>query len=272
MLASRQPWVFTFLFALLTTLACSQEPRPAARPRGHVDQDSFQRLLSDVSDDSIHSVLHDWAPKFRDGVFSKDRTAIEAVHSENARLATRLVNLAKRQGSGGNSTSPSPSPSPSPSTSTPPGSSSQGSGSTTAGPTTTPSAVTTSTTLAPASSPSSASPISTDSNGVVFSSINGGKTTVPTSSKPVTYRPQSSTVLSTSTLPDGSQSTLTSVTVVNAPDSGPAAAPTGDVGSGGSGSGSGGPSLQTGSATANKGYGKEVALVLGGAMVVAMAL
>lgn len=82
----------------------------------------------------------------------------------------------------------------------------------------------------------------------------------------------SSTVLSTTTLPDGSQSTQTSFTIVNAPDTGPAAAPTGNAGANGNGNGSGSPSLQTGSATAGKGYGKEVVLIFGGAMAVAMAL
>lgn len=263
MLSIRHILFLVTIFLLFTSVLCSDDSQPS--PPAQADRESFQRLLSDVSDDSIHSVLHSWAPKFQDGVFSKDRTAIEAVHSENARLATRLVQLAKRQG-GGNSTATTPT-----SQSTP---SSSEESSSTGGivvPSTTSPGVSTSTTVGPVSTPSSASAISTGEGGVVFSS-NGGLTTVPTSSKPVTYRPFSSTVLSTTTLADGSQSTQTSFTVVNAPDTGPAAAPTGDAGVGGSGNGSGNPSLQTGSATAGRGYGKEVALIFGGAVAVAMAM
>ncbi|KAL9108495.1 MAG: hypothetical protein Q9227_006710 [Pyrenula ochraceoflavens] len=284
MRASRLSYVLAVLFSFLFTVAISS-PAPAER-----DHASFQQLLSDVSSDSIHKVLHEWSTKFQDGIFSKDITAIEMVHSENAHLATKLVNLAKRQGgTSSNSTvtptttSSSPVTTTTPPTTTPttPSSSRQSSsshapssGSTTIAPSTTPPAVTTSSTLVPASSPSSASPVSTSSNGVVFSSSNGGMTTVPTSSKPVTYRPSSSTVLSTTTLPDGSQSTMTSFTVVNAPDTNPAAAPTGSAGagSGSGGSGSGNPSLQTGAASATREVLREVVLVMGGAVAVAMAL
>ena len=66
---------------------------------------------------------------------------------------------------------------------------------------------------------------------------------------------------------------MTSFTVVNAPDTGLAAAPTGTAGAGeGSGSGTGSPSLQTGAASATRGVLREVVLVMGGAVAVAMAL
>ena len=77
---------------LLTALA-----NPTPPPTDSVtDWDLFHRLVENVDESSIHSILHKLAPKFQHGVFSKDRSAIEQVHSENPPLATSLLALAKR--------------------------------------------------------------------------------------------------------------------------------------------------------------------------------
>jgi len=92
MMFFRQALLFSTL--LLTTLAT---PGPAEQSNSAVDWDLFHRLLESVDDQSIHAILHSLAPKFKHGVFSKDRSAIEQVHSENPPLATSLIHLAKRQ-------------------------------------------------------------------------------------------------------------------------------------------------------------------------------
>ena len=55
------------------------------------------QIIDNVDESSIHSILHKLAPKFKHGIFSKDRNAIEQVHSENPPLATSLLSLARRQ-------------------------------------------------------------------------------------------------------------------------------------------------------------------------------
>ncbi len=78
-----------------------------------------------------------------------------------------------------------------------------------------------------------------------------------------------STVVHTSTLPNGSQSVVTAVTVV--PGGGVAAdTPTGTAGVATTGSSSGSPGLQSGEAPMTRGWCKEMVLVVGGAVGVAM--
>ncbi len=81
------------LSTLLLTTFASPTPQPS---ESVADWALFHRLIDNVDESSIHAILHSLAPKFKHGVFSKDRSAIEQVHSENPPLATQLVNLAKR--------------------------------------------------------------------------------------------------------------------------------------------------------------------------------
>src|SRR2546421_8342831 len=79
---------------LLTALAARTHRE---NPEVAIDSDSFYRLMDDVGENSIHSILHSLVPKYRHGVFSKDSKALEQVHSEDPPLATSLLRLAKRQ-------------------------------------------------------------------------------------------------------------------------------------------------------------------------------
>jgi hypothetical protein len=58
---------------------------------------SFQELLNSVSDASLHDVLINVYKKYKQGVFPEDRMAMQAVHDDNATIATSLVELARRQ-------------------------------------------------------------------------------------------------------------------------------------------------------------------------------
>ena len=143
-----------------------------------------------------------------------------------------------------------------------------------------------STTPAPASSqPSSQAPtvtspsvsltageIITTTNSVgltIISTVGGGASTIsPTGSK-TSAKTQNTDVatsvqVQTSTLPNGSQSLVTAVTVVGA-SSHSAETPSGTAGVGPSGT-SASPGLQTGEAIMTRGWGKEMVLVVGGAV------
>ncbi|KAL8800718.1 MAG: hypothetical protein Q9223_007217 [Gallowayella weberi] len=109
---------------------------------------------------------------------------------------------------------------------------------------------------------------------VTLSRSAGGGSSSPTitsGSTRTTRRPSStSVVLQTTTLPDGSQSTVTAITVV--PGESAAATPSGEAGTGGgSGSPNGNASLQNGVAAGiTGGMGWEIVCLLGGAIGVAM--
>lgn len=93
MLFSRQLLV---LSTLALTALTSPTPSEPTNVDTIADWDLFHRLIDNVPESSIHSILHSLAPKFKHGVFSKDRSAIEQVHSENPILATSLIQLLKR--------------------------------------------------------------------------------------------------------------------------------------------------------------------------------
>jgi hypothetical protein len=103
----------------------------------------------------------------------------------------------------------------------------------------------------------------------VYSTSGGGLVTVASSIAFITYQRSSQEVLSTFTLPNGQLTTATSVVVVNAPVTGSVET----AGTAGAAQTTG-PSagLQSGAACASRGHLKDVALMLGGAAVVAMAL
>lgn len=294
----RQLIVLSVLLLAVLSSPTRQQPQDPQDPSHHpAEGEDFQRLLADVDENSIHSALHRWSSKFQDGVFSRDRTALEAIRSENAPIATSLLHLAKRQASNDTvTTTPSSSAEPSepPPSSTPapplPESSESGSQTPDAPPetssdvvsppastdVTTPATRAPTTEAVPVSTPSAAVPIATSEGRIVFSvSASGGSsgrlTTVDATSKVVSFgRPSSSLVLSTITLPDGSLSTQTSVTFVDAPIT---------AGGGGAGQsnptatdGGGAPGLQNGVASATKGLWKEVVAVMGGAVVMGLAI
>ncbi|KAL8871067.1 MAG: hypothetical protein Q9174_003031 [Haloplaca sp. 1 TL-2023] len=114
--------------------------------------------------------------------------------------------------------------------------------------------------------------VSTIGGGYITLSTSGAGNSNPTSSSTRTVRRSSSTslVLQTTTLPDGSQSTVTAVTVVPNTE-GVGATPTGDAGAEEASASAGGEaSLQTGVAGKMGGMGWEIVCLLGGAVGVAM--
>lgn len=259
-----------------------QPPKPSNVP---TDVEGFQRLLADIDDSSIHSALHHWSSKFQDGIFSHDRTALEAVHSENAPLATSLLRLAKRQ-SDNNTTIPSSNP---PSSTTDEPESDTPSTSEPESPTVAPSTsegiilpVSTrttatrapTTTAVPVSTPSSATPVATSDDRIVYSvsassgASQGSLTTVEITSELISYAPSSSIVLSTLTLPNGGLSTQTSITVVDSPVTGGTLGAPVVTATGGANS----PTLQEGVASATRAVWKELVAVLGGAVVIGLAM
>src|SRR5271156_7165404 len=85
------------LISLLLPVLTSPAPTRTSTSDSPANWEVFGRLLDTLDDASIHSILHVLSPKFKHGVFSKDRSALEQVHSENPRLASSLVFIAKRQ-------------------------------------------------------------------------------------------------------------------------------------------------------------------------------
>lgn len=244
------------LGTLLFTALASQTVQPADTV---VDWDLFHRLADNVDESSIHSILHKLAPKFKHGVFSKDRRAIEQVHSENPLLATSLLSLARRQSNTTTTNSAAVSSAASEaSLSSALAASSALTASTVPAPTTL--------ALAP-TTPSGATAVATNTGEVVYSSSGGGLVTVASSIAFVTYQRSSQEVLSTYTLPNGQLTTATSVVVVNAPITASV-----ETGTAGAAQTTGGAGLQSGAACASQGHLKEIVLMLGGAAVVAMAL
>jgi hypothetical protein len=252
---------------LLTALAS-----PTVQPADAVvDWDLFHRLVDNVDESSIHSILHKLAPKFKHGVFSKDRSAIEQVHSENPLLATSLLSLARRQSNTTTTQSSNPSSAAEASSAASVSSEEASISSAVAA-----SALTASTVPAPTSlalaptTPNGATAVTTQTGEVVYSSSGGGLVTVASSIAFVTYQRSSQEVLSTYTLPNGQLTTATSVVVVNAPVTGSVETAPGTAGA--AQTTGGGAGLQSGAACASQGLLKEMVLMLGGAAVVAMAL
>lgn len=79
---------------------------------------SFSRLLEAVSPESLHDLLHEYLPDtYKHGVYPSEKHALEAIHRENAALATSIMQLARRDLNGTTSSSTPVSSTP---TSTPP--------------------------------------------------------------------------------------------------------------------------------------------------------
>ncbi|KAL1886948.1 hypothetical protein Cpir12675_006823 [Ceratocystis pirilliformis] len=63
-----------------------------------VDESAFSSMLNSVSPEHLHKLLHSNLPgMYRHGVYESDRHAAEMLHRTDARLATSLVRMAKRQ-------------------------------------------------------------------------------------------------------------------------------------------------------------------------------
>jgi len=218
MVGLRKAFVFS---TLLLGVFCSPAPHTQEDDNAMVDWSQLQALLDTVDSSILHSVLHSLSPKFQDGVFSKDRSAVEHVHSENPVIASKLVHIAKKRQASNSTVSTTSTPSPS----TPSQSSAAAESSSRAVSvssilssaiyaSTVPAATTV--VVAP-TTPESATAIETTSGAVVFSTLGGGLVTLTSSAVGVHFSPSTSTHLLYTTLPNGAVQTSTSVVVVNAP-------------------------------------------------------
>lgn len=207
---------------VLSTLflsAFSYHNTPTPREDRLTDWDALQNLLDSIDSTVLHGVLHQLSPKFKDGVFSKDRSALEHVHSENPAVATKLVHIAlKRQAANATTTRVSPAQQSSKEASQ---TSEEASVSQALNSQIHASTVPAKTTVHVApSQPPDTTPISTGDGFVVYSTIGGGVVTKTSQAVPVSFTPSTSTHLYYTTLPNGQVQTSTSVVVVNAPMTG----------------------------------------------------
>ena len=316
------------------------------------DLEAFYQLLEQVDPPALHAALHDFSPKkFKHGVFKEDQTAVEAIHRDDAPLATSILSLAKRQESGNSSSltaivtvtdagttitetpvNPStvlPNPvEPSTRSTVPatavPQPSSQSSSVAAASPT--PASIPTTTVLVPSTVTLAPGPVSISSpvvltpgavitttnaagmslvtltSGAVLTTTNAAGVTVVTtidggvvtlsgpaapsngggsttaagasgSASPGSAATSSFTsiVVQTTTLPNGAQSIITAITVIQASNS-PVVTPSGTAGAVAGGTSTAAGGLQTGLAPRTRGLGWEAVGVLGGAVGFAMML
>ena len=98
---------------LAGSVLAQNQPKPSQKRDAYVDPNqAFQDLLNTLPEESLHTALHNHHPKFQDGVWEHDRSAVENVHKEDPRLATKLivaakVELIRRQANGTSSAPPS---------------------------------------------------------------------------------------------------------------------------------------------------------------------
>ncbi|KAL5604190.1 hypothetical protein BROUX41_002171 [Berkeleyomyces rouxiae] len=63
-----------------------------------VDEAAFAGMLDSVSPERLHKLLHSYLPEtYQHGVYESDRHAVEMLRKRDARLATSLLRMAKRQ-------------------------------------------------------------------------------------------------------------------------------------------------------------------------------
>jgi hypothetical protein len=230
MFGLRQAFVLTTFLASAFVSAAPQHQDDSI-----VNWDRLSAILDDIDANVLHNVLHNLSPKFRDGVFSKDRAAIEHVHSENPVMASKLVYIAKRQNNGTTTAAPSSTSIEAVAPTVSEAVSELITASTVPAPTTIE--------IAPSTNPGEIA-VSTVDGGVVFSTQGGGVVTKTSSAVGVRFTPSTSTHTYYSTAADGSVSTSTSLVVVNAPIT-ETAVPTGAAGAAQS---SGDPGLQNAAA------------------------
>lgn len=204
------PKVLVFSTLLISAFA---SPRYTHHEDSLVDWERLSNLLDTIDTGVLHQVLHSLSPKYQDGVFSKDRSAIEVVHSENPVVASKLVYIAKRQSNSTITSSAAPETSTTPAQSSAAESvSSQLASQITASQLPSPTTI-----LVAPSTPAGLTPVSTISNGVVYKTVGGGYVTVTSQQIGVSFTRSTSTRLFYTTLPNGDVQTSTSLIVVNAP-------------------------------------------------------
>ena len=97
---------------LAGSVLAQNQPKPSHKKDAYADPNqAFQDLLNALPEESLHAALHNHHPKFQDGVWEHDRSAVENVHKEDPPLATKLivaakVGLIRRQAANGTSSTP----------------------------------------------------------------------------------------------------------------------------------------------------------------------
>jgi hypothetical protein len=278
MLGLRKALVLGSLFLGVLSSPATKQTRKSDAAK--IDWVEFNALLDSIDSDAIHHALHSLAPKFKDGVFSKDRSAIEQVHSESPLIASKLVHIAKRQSSS-NATTTSTTPTPStPAQSSALSSSISESSSRAASVSSALSSAIYASTVPPPTTilvapttPNSATPVATSKGAVIFSTFGGGLVTLTSSSEGVSFTPSTSTHLFYTTLPGGTIETSTSVVVVNAPLTAGGGDAAGVTNSAGAAATSGSPGLASGAVTTRDlGLIGELFIMLGSAAAFVFAL
>lgn len=103
--------VVAVIAGALLTFGVALGPRMTNCMRHHaakVDDASFSQLLHSADPESLRQLLHDRLPeKYGKGIFPSEKDAVEAVHEDDAPLATKIIKLAARQDDN-NSTSEEP--------------------------------------------------------------------------------------------------------------------------------------------------------------------
>ena len=231
------------LCSILLTAIAGRTPRE--NHEAAIDWDNFYSLVNDTDEPSIHSILHSLGPKYKHGVIRKDNNAIEQAHSEDPALATILLKAAKHKKvpyrySYTNPTTYPPSAIPSPTIY-----------------------------LVTPSTPAGATAVKTTHGAVVFHMSNGGLTTIASPTAYVTYRRKTTTIIGTYTLPNGNVRSASSVVVVNEPSTSIVG---GNPGTGDQTSQSGGLGPTGGAVGRTRSFAKEMAVMLGGAAGLAVAL
>ncbi|KAJ5761115.1 hypothetical protein N7520_008271 [Penicillium odoratum] len=233
------------LMLLSVVIATEQLPQDKL-----VHRESFQDILANIDVNRIHDALHVLSDKFQDGVFETDMSALEALQGEDKKIAS-IFKVLKRDSNATASASANPTteaaiPTESSTEATTTSESTKATDSTSTSTTTSvATTLTTQTSTSSSSSSSSSSSTSTESHSTTTSSASLS----------------TSTYKSTTTLPDGTLETVTAVTVVHVTPTASTATTTTSH-----------PGLQTGGAAMNNGLAREVAAMVGGAVIVAMAL
>ncbi|MCJ1313620.1 hypothetical protein MMC25_007299 [Agyrium rufum] len=101
-------WTSAILLRCLPLINAATLPtqqQSGADAKAVADDNAFRELLKQVDITALHEALHAFSPRpFKHGIFREDITAVQAVHRENAPLATTIVQHAKRQESGNGTT------------------------------------------------------------------------------------------------------------------------------------------------------------------------
>ncbi|EGO61153.1 hypothetical protein NEUTE1DRAFT_116004 [Neurospora tetrasperma FGSC 2508] len=90
-----------FFFGLTSAGPSKWQQRVQCREgAASAEGENLQSLLDAASKDSLHNILHKAFPgRFQHGVWESEKQAIEAVHRDNAPLATAVLRMAKRDDS-----------------------------------------------------------------------------------------------------------------------------------------------------------------------------